>query len=473
MSIWSGGTTAATPCPSLWVYGEADGGALRVRMLEAENCLLPAPLLLAGAPVGGSRGAAFSDWYELMTGSLASLIRATAWSNYQTTTLVEYVWRDYMGPEAEPPEVLANRVADAIEAAGREDSGTQFTGRELWYLPAEVLIATAIELALAAGAGGDGATAAQVLDVLERYAPEFSLAGARSAARALGIGIADDPPVAAVGEPEEFVRGFLRLDELPARWIGATATVRQTAEGLLIAAADGRELLDRCRRAEFTKGSLALWVQLRAAEDCAPSLELILVAQAASQADAGWDGEPDEWYGLEDAQRLRVYDWEYEIVVNRMPAALTARAPQWRARRIVEAVFAGLFGSAESAPTVEFPADAESSGYDSEIHRISFARAELSAWVVLHELAHALIAAADRDRYEQLEGHGPEFAAQLAYLWERYMPGFDAREARAAGALHGVEFGEPPLRARAGVGGIRTVLEALGCAAPSDCAPAE
>ena len=265
MSIWSGGTTAATPCPSLWVYGEADGGALRVRMLEAENCLLPAPLLLAGAPAGGARGAAFSDWYELMTGSLASLIRATTWSDYQTTTLVEYVWRDFMGPEAEPPEVLANRVADAIEAAGLEDSGAQFTGRELWYLPAEVLIATAIELALAAGAGGDGAMAAQVLDVLERYAPEFSIAGARSAARALGLEVADDPPVAAIGEPEEFVRGFLRLDEPPARWMGAAATARQSAEGLLIVAADGRELLDRCRQAEFTKGSLALWVQLRAA----------------------------------------------------------------------------------------------------------------------------------------------------------------------------------------------------------------
>ena len=472
MSIWSGGTTAATPCPSLWVYGEADGGALRVRMLEAENCLLPAPLLLAGAPAGGARGAAFSDWYELMTGSLASLIRATAWSDYQTTTLVEYVWRDYMGPEAEPPEVLANRVADAIEAAGLEDSGAQFTGRELWYLPAEVLIATAIELALAAGAGGDGAMAAQVLDVLERYAPEFSIAGARSAARALGLEVADDPPVAAIGEPEEFVRGFLRLDEPPARWMGATATARQSAEGLLIVAADGRELLDRCRQAEFTKGSLALWVQLRATEDCTQLRGLVLVAQAASLDGASWN-EEFEQSGLEDAQRLQVYDWEHEITVNRMPAALTARAPQWRARRIVEAVFADLFGSAESAPAVEFPAGAESSGYDSEVHRISLARAGLSAWVVLHELAHALIAAADRDRYEQLEGHGPEFAAQLAYLWERYMPGFDAREARAAGALHGVEFDDPPLRARAGVGGIRAVLEALGCAAPSDCAPAE
>lgn len=53
------------------------------------------------------------------------------------------------------------------------------------------------------------------------------------------------------------------------------------------------------------------------------------------------------------------------------------------------------------------------------------------------------------------------------------MPGFDPREARTAGALDGVEFGDPPVRAHAGVGGIRAVLEALGCAGPSDCAPAE
>ena len=175
-----------------------------------------------------------------------------------------------------------------------------------------------------------------------------------------------------------------------------------------------------------------------------------LVDSAQAEADAA---DPQGW---------SVYDWEWEVAVNLLPAALGGTITADRVTELVETVFADQFGSDEPVPELGLQAG-EDSEYRLFADRIVFgAEAGLRPWIVLHELAHAVqLRAAEQTGELEIESHGRQFAATLLGFWTRYVPGFDREAAEAAAAAHFADASalvHVPVGGEAGKSRVRAAL---------------
>ncbi len=164
-----------------------------------------------------------------------------------------------------------------------------------------------------------------------------------------------------------------------------------------------------------------------------------------------------------DPQQHLVYDWEAHLDRIALPAHLQSGISLADARAVVSAVYADHFRGRERPPSVRLvrpgalgPAAGR---YSSPEHLIELTTDGLNPATVLHEAGHALVWSAGlRD-----VNHGPEFAAQMVALWQRYLPNFDATAARSAAADHGVAVDSlPPATATGGFLQLNAVRAALG-----------
>ena len=133
---------------------------------------------------------------------------------------------------------------------------------------------------------------------------------------------------------------------------------------------------------------------------------------------------------------------------------------------IVGAVYEDFFGSADDAPrVVAAPAGAQHVRvYDPWRREIQLGTDGLRADVVVHEAAHAMLplARSREDPFALEPQHGPQFAAHLIALWERYAEGFDADSARSLAEVYGVHVRDAaPLLPAGDAQTRRAVQEAL------------
>ena len=225
-------------------------------------------------------------------------------------------------------------------------------------------------------------------------------------------------------------------------------------------AARGRRLIAQADAGEFEidrsvwiiRGWRAVWLA-DAAPDWRDYERLRLAAQVDS-AQAKMDAA--------DPQRWSAYDWEVEVVVNLLPAALRDAIPAAHVTELVEAVFADQFGPDEPVPELGLQTG-EGAEYRFFTDRIVFgAESGLRPWFVLHELAHAVqLRAAARTGEPVIEAHGRQFAATLLGFWTRYVPGFDRGAAEEAAAAHFADassLAHVPVGGEAGKSRVRAAL---------------
>ena len=200
------------------------------------------------------------------------------------------------------------------------------------------------------------------------------------------------------------------------------------------AAVDGRVLSTTCGLT-LERGSRWIWRHRYDEETCEwRSLERV----------TEFEGGPVALDPL-DEQLLEVADWEIEVIRNLLGSAWWGPMTLERARTIVGAVYEDFFGSADDAPrVVAARAGAEHARvYDPLRHEIQLRPEGLRADVVIHEAAHAMLrlALSGEDAVYLEPRHGPEFAAHLIAVWERYAEGFDADSARRLAEVYGVQVG--------------------------------
>lgn len=181
-----------------------------------------------------------------------------------------------------------------------------------------------------------------------------------------------------------------------------------------------------------------------------------------------WVGHPPAPDDPADRQQLHVYDWEWEVEANYLPANWLELITGLHARRIVRAVYQDYYGDTATPPDVRRAApDSEFSGaYDPESHTIFLIPQQMSAGLILHETVHAMLrVSAELDpalRYHLITRHGPVFVARLIEVWARYTDDLDVDAIRAAAEWHGVSIGETPLLGpRGGEAERQAVIEAI------------
>ena len=194
-----------------------------------------------------------------------------------------------------------------------------------------------------------------------------------------------------------------------------------------------------------------------------------------------YDEQTCEWRSLErvtefesgpvpldplDEQLYEVYDWEHEVTTNLLGSAWYGPTTLERAQMMVGALYEDFFGSVDGAPrVVAARARAQHARvYDPWRHEIQLRPDGLRAAGVVHEAAHAMLrlALADEDAFYLEPRHGPEFAAHLIAVWERYAEGFDAASARRLAEVYGVRVSDgAPLLPAGDAQTRRAVQEAL------------
>ena len=377
-------------------------------------------------------------------------------------------YQDFMPSSARPPAV--------VYEAGRDVTLHDFSANEILtgsesISPARALGSIAYYLT---GASEDGneregsgpEMAAQTLAVHQRYVPGFDVDAARELARRLGVLVAWEAPVEPVRRDSGVivrVRQLLGLPDAANRATGDILALEEplaearfsinSVDGVLSASSPFGSFESSCDLFTVARGYLAVWVRPDGWGDCEDGDQLIPV---------GFVEGADTPFDEDDPQLYSVYDWERQIDANLLPAAFSETITQGQAQQIVDAVFADLFGSSRQPPRVRETDD----GYSSYSHQFRQIRIQAGAWdaaTVLHETVHAALAVQRTQTFARWQGHGREYAATILMLWERYVPGFDAEQARADAAVHGVEIaGRSPIRPSGGTAGADSVTDVLG-----------
>jgi hypothetical protein len=112
-----------------------------------------------------------------------------------------------------------------------------------------------------------------------------------------------------------------------------------------------------------------------------------------------------------DYQKSRLYAWENKVVGPRCPRIIKFRDAQ----AFVDGIFIceGLVGAPRVALMPKQATRIWATGSRGEL-RI---RPETPAWVIVHELAHAMTMSHD----ESVEGHGPDYVGVYIKLLDKYL----------------------------------------------------
>ena len=380
--------------------------------------------------------------------------------------LVALAYQDFLPASARPPAVVyeAERTVTLHDFADDEI----LTGLAA-VSPAWALNSIAYQLTAASDEQDDfewsgPELAAQVLAIHERYVPGFDAVAARRLARRLGVLVAPEAPVAPLRRDSGVIVRVRQLLGLPDSVDDAEIGFETTPPGearFTISSSDGvlrvSSLLgpieSRCDFFTVIRGFSAVWARPGGWSDCPDEGRLILV---------GFSERAGAPFEQDDPQQYHVYDWERQMEANLLPPELGEEITVAAAQSIVNAVFTDTLGRQRQAPRVR-EVDAGGSEYAHRFRQIRLGPGGLNAATVLHETAHALLdAEADRS-FRRWEGHGPQYAATILMLWQRYIPGFNANRARVDAALHGMEFADvSPIRPVGGAAAAAAVSDLLG-----------
>ena len=377
-------------------------------------------------------------------------------------------YQDFKPSSARPPAV--------VYEAGRDVTLHDFSANEI--LTGSESVSPARALGLIAyyltGASDDRnerewsgpEMAAQTLAVYQRYVPGFDAGAARELARRLGVLVAREAPVDPVRRDSGVIvrmRQLLGLPDAAKRAASDTLPLEEplpearfsinSVDGVLRASSPLGSIESSCDLFAVARGYSAVWVRPDGWGGCEDGGQLVPVGFVEG-ADTPFD--PD------DPQLYRVYDWERQVEANLLPATFSESITQGQAQQVVDAVFADLFGSSRQPPRVRETDD----GYSYYSHQFRQIRIQAGAWdaaTVLHETVHAALAVQRTQTFARWQGHGREYAATILMLWERYVPGFDAEQARADAAVHGVEIADrSPIRPSGSTAGADSVTYLLG-----------
>ena len=223
-------------------------------------------------------------------------------------------------------------------------------------------------------------------------------------------------------------------------------------------AIDGRVLDNVCGGIILQRGFQTIWRHRYDGRGCDWEVDLLEVVLHVEAGRAPADPL--------DQQQFAVYDWELAVRAALLPSEWRRPLPVERTREIVAAIYVDFFGSPDDAPSVrEAPLESEYAGfYNPTQHEILLEADGLRANVVVHEAAHAMLrlALSGEDAFYLKPRHGPQFAAHLIALWERYAEGFDADSARRLAEVYGVHVRDgAPLLPAGDAQTRRAVQEAL------------
>ena len=281
------------------------------------------------------------------------------------------------------------------------------------------------------------------------------------------------PQASGRGDWRSFPAGSIcGLDQSAANeWqVGATLAIPYHSEvgvlearvvnGSVSAAVDGVLLPNPCAQIWLIHGFRSVWQREQEAGRCdgtGTHLRWLL-----------WVAHPPTPDDPEDRQQYQSYDWELEVVANYLPPHWLESITIRQAERIVRALYQDFYGDTAEPPAIAVaPSDADHLGaYDWESHTIELAPASITATLVLHEAAHAMLRlSAELDavsRYYLASRHGPRFTQHLLAIWDRYSEDLDVEAIRAAADWHEVGiadgFSFPP---RGGKAEREAVIEAL------------
>ena len=473
------GTMMETPCSSasvtrrtgretVWWHAREAGAcsdwAAPVRLLSVRDGTVEAD---ADDPQAGRVG----DWLYQMKREAALLWGDEPMSLRNFEWAVALAYSDFFGPGRMPPRVRQDPLS-AIQLHDFSENEIVIPRTEL--SAQHVLDSIAYQLtgrldsdnrALAFEFSGPE-LAAQAIAVFDRYLPGFDAEAARASAAEFGVRVAAEPPVPAARRDDAVAAQLRRLLEIPrasALEIPATDDAEAASATFSVAAEDGRlvarsalgTVASECGNLNIARGYRAVWVRPSNAYGCEDAGSLVPVGFAPRA-----DYEEDR----DDPQQRRVYDWERQVGANLLPDELSEEIPPERAQALVDAVFADLFGLGVSPPRVRAAGrNDQSSYYSHQFRQIRILPGAWDAATVLHETVHAALAVQRTQTFGRWQGHGREYAATILMLWERYVPGFDAEQARADAAVHGVEIADrSPIRPSGGTAGADSVTDLLG-----------
>lgn len=381
---------------------------------------------------------------------------------------IETAYRDFFGDGRTPPQV----VHDPSSSSELHDFGMNEIVVSRSELPA-LSVLDSIAYQLTGRLDSDDwqldyewsgpELAAQAIAVFERYLPGFDAEAARASAAEFGVRVAAEPPLPAARRDDLETIRLRRLLGIPREPVlpllaeedsgSVTFSVAVEEEQLVARSALGTAVSE-CGNLGVVRGNRTVWVRPWGAGDCSDNERLFPVGFVQ-------DAEIEE--DRNDPQKYRIYDWERQVEANLLPAEMDETISVQRAQAIADAVFADMFGPSHRPPRVRVVDQAHSS-YTHQFRQIRLSVAGLNGATVLHETAHAVLAAEADRSFRRWEGHGPEYASTILTFWQRYVPGFDLAQALAAAGLHGVEFAAHLLARQLGVltTEARAVTAALG-----------
>ena len=473
------GTMMETPCPFASVTRRLGSETVWWHALEAEECSdWAAPVRLLSVRDGTVEGdtddpqaGRVRDWLYQMEREAALLWGDEPVSLRNFEWAVALAYSDFFGSGRMPPRVRHDPLS-AIQLHDFSENEIVMPRAELSAL--EVLDSIAYQLTGRLDSDDWGLDlewsgpemAAQAIAVFDRYLRGFDAKAARASAAEFGVRVAAEPPVPAIRRDDAVAAQLRRLLGIPrasALEIPATDDAEAASATFQIATEDGRlvarsalgSAVSECGNLNIARGYRAVWVRPSNAYGC---------EDAGSLVPMGFAPRADYEEDRDDPQQRRVYDWERQVGANLLPDELSEEIPPERAQALVDAVFADLFGLGVSPPRVRAAGRNDHSSYYS--HQFRQIRILPGAWdaaTVLHETVHAALAVQRTQTFARWQGHGREYAATILMLWERYVPGFDAEQARVDASVHGVAIADrSPIRPSGGTAGADSVTDLLG-----------
>ena len=481
------GTMMETPCPSALVRRQSGSETVWWRALEAGECSgWTAPVRLLSVRDGTVEGDADDPQAGRVADWLYQVKRAAAlvWGDEPVPLrtferAVALAYSDFFGSGRMPPRVRH----DPLSAIQLHDfSRNEIVMPRTEISTQDVLGGLAYQLTARLNSGNQAVAfefsgpemAAQAIAVFDRYLTGFDAEAARASAAEFGVRVAAEPPVPAIRRDDAVAAQLRRLLGIPrasALEIPATDDAEAASATFQIATEDGRlvarsalgSAVSECGNLNIARGYRAVWVRPSNAYGC---------EDAGSLVPMGFAPRADYEEDRDDPQQRRVYDWERQVGANLLPDELSEEIPPERAQAVVDAVFADLFGLGVSPPRVRAAGrNDQSSYYSHQFRQIRILPGAWDAATVLHETVHAALAVQRTQTFARWQGHGREYAATILMLWERYVPGFDAEQARADAAVHSVEIADrSPIRPSGGTAGSDSVADLLGLVPPAETA---
>lgn len=225
----------------------------------------------------------------------------------------------------------------------------------------------------------------------------------------------------------------------------------------IIAVPSTRAVSTRCTYASLTRhpGRETVWMHVLDAAACTgwqPPERLLSVRDSTVEPRSG------------DPQYARVTDWLFQLEQQAEQRYGNETVSLEAFQTAISGAYRDFFRDGRQPPRVVFDPESQVQLHDFNTNRIVMPNEEIAALDALAGTAFQLAAQVDSDDpARKFEWSGPELAAQVLAVFERYLPQFDVAAARARAAEFGVRVAaEAPVQpGSAGASQVRTVQRVL------------